>query len=64
MMDNYDLYMAHERDQERWLRSRPVCPACGEPIQEDYYIELDDGNLCQECAERWLRNRRRVIWAN
>ena len=47
MMDNYDLYMAHERDQERWLRSRPVCPACGEPIQEDYYIELDDGNLCQ-----------------
>lgn len=61
-MKEYDYYSAHERDQAKWLRSRPVCPACGQPIQEDYQYDLDDGNLCQECAERWLRNRRRYIY--
>lgn len=27
--DRYDAY------QQKWLDSRPICHACGEPIQED-----------------------------
>jgi hypothetical protein len=62
MFDNHDFYLADERQREKWLKSRPLCVACGQPIQEDIYFDLDGGKHCEECAERWLRNQRRYIW--
>ena len=37
-------------DQERWLESRPVCDCCGEPIQDDYYFYMGEGErICEDC---------------
>jgi len=51
----------HFRDLEMWLESRPECCECGEPIQEDYAYRLDEGLMCEECMECWLKDRRESI---
>ena len=55
--DNYDLYVEHEAEQERWLASRPKCDKCGEPIQDDYAFDIEGDILCYECAEAWLHDQ-------
>lgn len=55
--------MEHEQEQERWLAGRPICDACMEPIQDDFYFEPEPGDcFCQECFEEYARsNYLRVI---
>ena len=40
---------ARDRDQQEGLDRLPVCACCGEPIQDDYYYEINDEILCEEC---------------
>lgn len=40
-----------EAEDERWLRSRPVCAWCGEPIQDEYAYEIDGELICERCIE-------------
>ena len=44
---------AMERDAEfeRWLKTRPVCTYCGEPIQEESAVCIDGEWICDECLE-------------
>lgn len=49
--DNLDAYNAHEKEQERWLASRPVCSWCGEPIQEEYAYKIGDELVCEYCID-------------
>ena len=49
MEDNYSMWERHERKQEKWLGSRPLCSCCNEPIQEDYYYEINEEKICAEC---------------
>ena len=54
--DYNDLYDEHEADQARELARLPKCDECGEPIQDDYFYELDDNRyVCPECLERYFR---------
>lgn len=47
----------HEREQEEWLLSRPVCVYCDEPIQEDIYFEPEPGQIyCEECFREYVRD--------
>lgn len=47
----------HEREQEEWLRSRPVCVYCDEPIQEEVYFEPEPGMIyCSECFGDYVRD--------
>ena len=47
----------HERQQEEWLKSRPVCDMCGEPIQDDIYFEPEPGTCyCDECFALYVRD--------
>ena len=41
---------AHERADERFERSRPVCSNCHEPITDEKCYETGDGLMCEECA--------------
>ena len=41
----------HERDQEEWLRTRPKCDECGEPIQDDHYFKIFSFIFCPSCIE-------------
>ena len=57
--DNYDLYKAHEVQQEAALMKCPVCAKCGERITDDYGydVEGDTNHLyCWDCAEEWLKD--------
>lgn len=48
-MDNYDLWKAHDAEQEEKLEKLPVCSSCGEPIQDEYCYQVDSEILCEEC---------------
>lgn len=49
MKDNLDFFREHEEEQEKKLQQLPRCSVCKEPIQDDYYFEIDDEILCEEC---------------
>lgn len=58
--DNYDLWEAHDREQEEWLQSLPKCHHCGEPIQQEKAVCIDGDWYCEEkeCEEEaWKRIR-------
>lgn len=59
LMADIDEYMADERDRqaERWLKTRPCCEYCGEPIQEEKALYLDGYWICDNCVKE---NRRLV----
>ena len=44
----------HEREQEEWLKSRPVCDQCGEPIQDDAMFEFENETYCTECWDMFV----------
>lgn len=52
-----DFYR-HEEEQERWLRSRPVCCKCKEHIQEPEAVNYKGEFYCNECeGEAWEKIR-------
>lgn len=53
--DNYDIWLAHEEEKDKELRSRPMCSCCENHIQEDHYYEVDDKVICPDCLETHFR---------
>ena len=51
----------HEREVEAWLRSRPVCDSCGEPIQDEYMYEINGDKLCEECWNEYVKDEIRTV---
>ena len=51
MMDNYDLWYAHDSQLESQLRVLPECCECGEKIQDEYLFEVNDEYICERCME-------------
>ena len=49
MPDNYELFKQHEDNQLSKLDRLPTCTNCGEYIQDDYYYEINEEYLCEEC---------------
>lgn len=47
--DNYDRWKQHEAEQQAELDKLPKCEHCGEPIQSDYYYEIGNECLCEDC---------------
>lgn len=47
--DNYSQWEEHEQKQEAWLKTRPVCGYCGEPIQDDFCYEINGEYFCEMC---------------
>lgn len=56
--DNYDLFIACEREQARWLDSLPKCSICKEPIQQERAFHKDGFWICDEC---FSDNKKEVI---
>ena len=53
--DNYDLWEAHEAEQEKQLERLPVCEVCGKPIQDEHLYLINDEFVCQDCLDRDFR---------
>ena len=49
--DVYDLWEAHEARQTAWLRKRPICSHCGEPIQDERIWDINGQLFHPDCAE-------------
>ena len=45
----------HEREQAKLLAQLPECTYCGEAIQGDYYYEINDEVICEECLNSFFR---------
>ena len=48
MIDNYALWEAHEREQERQRLRYPTCDHCGKTLWE-YIFRIDGEVLCESC---------------
>lgn len=55
MIDNYDKWEEHEANHLRWLTNRPICDKCGNYIQDDYYYQLDEECLCEDCVYEFIK---------
>lgn len=47
----------HDSEQEKALENLPKCDYCGEPIQDDYYYDIDDYFLCKKHMNELYRKR-------
>ena len=46
----------HERMEDSWLKSRPICADCGEHIQDEVYMEPEPGErYCLECWNEYVK---------
>lgn len=62
MMEPHDFYNLYSDDQERWLKSRPICDYCKERIQDEDLVD-DNGALYHEDCfmehmEEYMRQHR------
>lgn len=53
--DNYDLWVAHERQQEAELKKLPVCCECLERIQSEDLYDIDGSLYCETCMDGFKR---------
>lgn len=53
--DVYDLWEAHEAEQEKALAERLVCDYCRHPIQDDHHYEINGDILCEGCMNDHFR---------
>ena len=49
---DFDRYM---REQEKRLERLPKCDYCGEPIQDEFYYEINGENICHDCLDDHFR---------
>lgn len=42
-------------EQEEELEKLPKCECCGEPIQDDFYYEINDEVICESCLNGHCR---------
>lgn len=52
--DPMDHFNRRDAEEARWLRSRPVCDICGEPIQDESYHDLNGKKVCSDCLDSYL----------
>lgn len=50
-------FAMYDSEQERILERLPQCEKCGKPIRYDYYFEIDDCIICEDCLNRDHRKR-------
>ncbi len=53
--DPLDAFNRRDAEEAEWLASLPVCDLCGEPIQDEYYYEIEGKEVCPECLNYHFR---------
>lgn len=48
---------AHDADLQAELDKLPVCSYCNQPIQDDYYFDINDEIICEDCLKENFRKR-------
>lgn len=53
--DSYDLWLGLEEQREKRRSRRPMCDYCGEPVDEDFYYEINGEIFCEYCLDNFFR---------
>lgn len=53
--DNYSMFEKHDAEQHKMLQELPVCEYCRNEIQDDFYFEINDEAICEECLKEHFR---------
>lgn len=62
MMDNLVLFERHDAEQQKWLKSKPICCRCKEHIQQEQAVEINGKYYCEECEEfAWQEIRKEFL---
>lgn len=46
-------FARYDTEAYEWQQRRPKCYVCGEPIQEDYFYDINGFMICQECLDTY-----------
>ena len=55
MLDNYDMFIQHDKEQAAYLEKLPVCVYCNDEIQDDAYYEINEEPVCEDCLNEHFR---------
>lgn len=55
MKDMLDFLEAHDREQQKRLKKLPVCCYCNDPIEDDFYYEINGEYFCESCLDMHFR---------
>lgn len=55
LLDNYDLWEAHDARLNRQLEQLPVCEDCGEHIQDETAFYINGEWICHDCMSSYER---------
>lgn len=58
MTDVYDLWAAHDAEQEAELQKLPICDKCKNPIQQESAVYYNDQWICEECESDFWQDIR------
>lgn len=47
--DPEDDFYERDFEQYQWLKTRPTCDECLEPIQDEYYYKIGGRKYCEAC---------------
>jgi formylmethanofuran dehydrogenase subunit E len=50
MQDNLDRFEQKENQEQSWLNQLPICSVCGEPIQDETYVDIQGMLICNGCV--------------
>ena len=53
--------MYRDRVNQEWLARLPHCAHCHQPIQEDYYYEIEEANICSDCLYEYCEEHYKKV---
>lgn len=48
-------FARHDREQAKRLKQLPECDYCNDPIEDDFYYEINGDVICEYCLDRFFR---------
>lgn len=51
MRETYDLWEAYDNAKEARLERLPKCAICGQPIQQEYAVMIQNDLFCDNCID-------------
>lgn len=54
ILDNYDLWEKHDKEQSVAEELAPKCMWCGQPLGDTYY-QINGNDVCEECIDSCRR---------
>lgn len=49
-----------DRAYEKWLKTRPICDYCENPIEDEEAYTIDGKTICEGCIEEYLEEYHRL----